>query len=162
MVTWLDVWLSQLWSLGHRAARPVSTCVELRWACHRFSVCRSSVPPAPATMPGLCTVCVIRLVLTISNNFPCLSTLHYHTTNLGSISADFHPFSTERVCPPLLNSSSIAHCISSVPSYTILFSHFLWLHFLQTIKQTKQRQPWDYSRGPDETQVSIYKNTGFF
>lgn len=30
VVTWPDVWLSQLLSCGHRAARPVNACMELR------------------------------------------------------------------------------------------------------------------------------------
>lgn len=137
VVTWADVWLSQLWSLEHGAALPVSTCMELR--CHCSSVCRSSGPPALATLPGLCTVCH-QTGLNINKSFPPLITVQYHTRNLESISgADSHHFSTERVCPPLLNWSSIAHCISSVPFHTILFSPFSQLHFLQSIKQTKQK-----------------------
>lgn len=37
----------------------------------------------------------------------------------------------------------------------------LWLHFLQSIKQTKQKATLRLFRGPDETQVSIYKNSFF-
>lgn len=96
VVTWPDV--TQLWSLWHRATHPVSTCMELRWVCHCFSVCRSSGPPAPATLPGLCTVCVIGLVLTISSSFPPLSTLQYHTTNLESISGQISITFPQREC----------------------------------------------------------------
>lgn len=71
--------------------------------------------------------------------YPPLSTLDDHTKNLeGFSSADFHHFSTERMCSPILNWCSIAHCISLVPFHTVLFSHFSWLHFLQSLNQTNQ------------------------
>lgn len=130
--------------------------------CHCFSVCRSSGPSAPATLPGLCTVCVIRLVLTINNIFPPLSTLHVHTTNLESVGgADFHRFSTQRVCSLLLNWSSVAHCISLVPFHAIFFSHFSDCISYRVLNKPSKRRPWDYSEDPMKHKL-VFIRTVFF